>query len=79
MCRKTSALIREGKIFQIPDYQRGYAWEAKQWKDFVQDIDAPIDNKRIRKWVVGAMKFNNNRCFCSTTRLVNYMIEEKRL
>ncbi len=37
----------KGKIFQIPDYQRGYAWEAKQWKDFVQDIDALIDDKII--------------------------------
>ena len=27
-------------IYQIPDYQRGYAWEEKQWRDFIQDIDA---------------------------------------
>ena len=32
-------------MFQIPDYQRGYAWEKEQWKDFVQDIDALIDDK----------------------------------
>jgi hypothetical protein len=41
---KLSGLL-EGKIFQIPDYQRGYAWEEKQWKDFVQDIDALIDDE----------------------------------
>ena len=35
------------KIFQIPDYQRGYAWEEKQLQDFVQDIDALIDDKII--------------------------------
>ena len=29
-----------GKIFNIPDYQRGYAWEEKQLKDFIEDIDA---------------------------------------
>ena len=45
--KKTLSNILEGKIFQIPDYQRGYAWEAKQWKDFVQDIDALIDDKII--------------------------------
>jgi hypothetical protein len=44
--KKLSDLL-EGKIFQIPDYQRGYAWEEKQWKDFVQDIDALIDDKII--------------------------------
>ena len=27
-------------IFEIPEYQRGYAWEKKQWNDFIQDIDA---------------------------------------
>lgn len=47
MEKKTLSSIIEGKIFQIPDYQRGYAWENKQWKDFVQDIDALIDDKII--------------------------------
>jgi len=39
--------LLEGKIFQIPDYQRGYAWEEKQLKDFTQDIDALIDDKIV--------------------------------
>jgi hypothetical protein len=47
MEKKTLSNILEGKIFQIPDYQRGYAWESKQWSDFVQDIDALIDDKII--------------------------------
>lgn len=47
MEKKTLSNILEGKIFQIPDYQRGYAWEEKQWKDFVQDIDALIDDNII--------------------------------
>lgn len=45
MEKKTLSNLLEGKIFQIPDYQRGYAWEEKQWKDFIQDIDALIDDK----------------------------------
>ncbi len=44
MEKKTLSNLLEGKIFKIPDYQRGYAWEEKQWKDFVQDIDALIDD-----------------------------------
>lgn len=47
MEKKTLSNLLEGKIFRIPDYQRGYAWEEKQWKDFVQDIDALIDDKII--------------------------------
>ncbi len=43
MQKQTLSSIFEGKLFQIPDYQRGYAWGTKQWKDFVQDIDALID------------------------------------
>ena len=47
MEKKTLSNILEGKLFNIPDYQRGYAWEEQQWKDFVQDIDALIDDKII--------------------------------
>ena len=45
MEKKTLSNLLEGKVFRIPDYQRGYAWEEKQWKDFVEDIDALIDDK----------------------------------
>lgn len=45
MEKKQFSNILEGKIFRIPDYQRGYAWEEKQWKDFVQDIDSLIDDE----------------------------------
>jgi hypothetical protein len=47
MEKKTLSNLLEGKIFQIPDYQRGYAWEEKQWKDFVHDIDALIDDEIV--------------------------------
>ena len=43
--RKTLRSIFEGKTFEIPDYQRGYAWGKKQLNDFVQDIDALIDEE----------------------------------
>jgi hypothetical protein len=47
MEKKNLTDVVTGKIFQIPDYQRGYAWEEKQWKDFVQDIDALIDDNIV--------------------------------
>lgn len=31
--------IFSGRILQIPDYQRGYAWEKRQWDDFLEDLD----------------------------------------
>lgn len=45
MEKKTLSNILEGKIFQIPDYQRGYAWGIEQWEDFVKDINALIDDE----------------------------------
>lgn len=30
-------------LFRIPDYQRGYAWGDKQWNDFIQDVDALVE------------------------------------
>jgi len=45
MEKKTLKNLFAEKLFQIPDYQRGYAWEEKQWKDFIQDIDALVDKE----------------------------------
>ena len=45
MNKKTLTSLFAEAIYQIPDYQRGYAWEEKQWKDFIQDIDALVDEK----------------------------------
>src|SRR3954447_10027665 len=30
--------IFKEKIFRIPDYQRGYAWQREQLKDFWEDL-----------------------------------------
>ena len=27
------------RIFRIPNYQRGYAWEERQWQDLIEDLD----------------------------------------
>jgi len=34
-----------GRLFQIPDYQRGYAWEEKQWRDLVEDLELLLEGK----------------------------------
>jgi uncharacterized protein with ParB-like and HNH nuclease domain len=36
----------EGKVFKIPDYQRGYAWEKEHLKDLWEDIEFLADGKR---------------------------------
>jgi hypothetical protein len=32
-------------LFHIPDYQRGYAWEAQQYQDFIEDLELLQDGK----------------------------------
>lgn len=34
MKKKALSNLLQGKIFQIPDYQREYAWEELQLQDF---------------------------------------------
>ena len=35
---KVSSLF-QNRLFRVPDYQRGYAWEEQQCRDFVEDLD----------------------------------------
>ena len=44
MDKQTLCALLQGKIFKIPDYQRGYAWEEKQLKDLIEDIDALVED-----------------------------------
>lgn len=51
---KTLAILFADKLYQIPDYQRGYAWEERQWDDFIQDIDALVDEE-VRNHYTGTV------------------------
>lgn len=32
-------MVFEGRVFRVPDYQRGYAWDATNWQDLLDDLD----------------------------------------
>ncbi len=34
-----------GRLFVIPDYQRGYAWELQQWSEFLDDVELLPEKK----------------------------------
>ncbi|WP_417345781.1 DUF262 domain-containing protein [Ferrimonas sp.] len=42
-------------LFHIPDYQRGYAWEKKQWRDFVEDLDALVTDDNVHYHYTGTV------------------------
>ncbi len=44
-----------GKVFKVPDYQRGYAWEEKQWRDFVEDLDVLVTDNQIKSHYTGTV------------------------
>ena len=53
--QKTISELFDGrKIFNIPKYQRAYAWEEKQLKDFVEDIE---NQKPDRSYFFGTILF----------------------
>lgn len=39
-----------GKIFIVPDYQRTYAWEKKNWEDFWDDIKEGLVTQTPHYW-----------------------------
>lgn len=44
--------IFKNKIFRIPDYQRWYAWQIRQLKDFWEDINSLEEGKNHYTWVI---------------------------
>lgn len=38
--------IFNSRVFRIPDYQRGYAWESRQLTDFWQDLDGLAEERK---------------------------------
>lgn len=43
MDKKNLSILFVESLFQIPNYQRGYAWEDKQIREFIEDVDALVE------------------------------------
>lgn len=50
--------IFDGHTFAVPDYQRGYAWEASQVKDLLEDVDHLILNAVDGRHFTGTLVIN---------------------
>ena len=55
MDKQDLGALLQGKIFKIPDYQRGYAWEEKQLKDLIEDIDSLAADEPMRTHYAGTI------------------------
>jgi uncharacterized protein with ParB-like and HNH nuclease domain len=38
------------KIFKVPDYQRAYSWDRKNWEDLWNDIREGMDSRTPHFW-----------------------------
>ena len=47
--------LLNGKLFYIPDYQRGYAWNKKEINDLINDIDDLVTDKNINSHYTGTI------------------------
>lgn len=57
--KSLDSLFKE-KIFRIPDYQRGYAWQKSQLKDFWEDLINLSDNRSHYTGVLTLKEVRNN-------------------
>ena len=58
--------IFHGRIFRIPDYQRGYAWEEKHRQAFWEDLELLLEIKGETKHYTGLIALE------SLTRIIGY-------
>lgn len=57
--KSLDSLFKE-KIFRIPDYQRGYAWQKSQLKDFWEDLINLSDNRSHYTGVLTLKELRSN-------------------
>ena len=54
-----------GKVFKVPDYQRNYAWEKKNWEDFWNDIKEGLLADTEHYWGTITLKSTGESLYCS--------------
>ena len=55
MEKQNLSALFHGKIFRIPEYQRGYAWEKPQLYDLIEDIGSLVDEEKIKFHYTGTI------------------------
>jgi len=53
-----------GKIFRVPDYQRNYSWDKKNWEDFWNDIKEGLDTGTEHYWGTITLKATEETYYC---------------
>jgi Protein of unknown function DUF262 len=67
--------VFSGRLLRVPDYQRGYAWEKKNWTDFLDDLDLLPAGKQH---YTGTLVLNRSRVEVAGDGEGAPMVEEDR-
>lgn len=67
--------VFSGRLLRVPDYQRGYAWEKKNWTDFLDDLDLLPPGKQH---YTGTLVLNRSRVEVAGDGEGAPMVEEDR-
>jgi uncharacterized protein with ParB-like and HNH nuclease domain len=71
--KSLDSLFKE-KIFRIPDYQRGYAWQKKQLKAFWEDLINLNDDRSHYVGVLTLKEIPQNQI--SETNKESWLVED---
>lgn len=71
---KTVKQLFSGKVFVVPDYQRMYSWEMKNWEDFWNDIIEGLRTKTEHYWGTITLRPVNKKIPCRDEYLEVYEI-----
>ena len=75
--QKTIRELFDGsKIFNIPEYQRTYAWEEKQLKDFVDDIK---NQNRDKDYFFGTILFQEKKEISNNFEIIDIVDGQQRI
>ncbi len=53
-----------GKVFRVPDYQRTFAWDVKNWEDLWNDIKEGITTSTEHYWGTITLKITDKPMYC---------------
>ena len=54
-----------GKVFKVPDYQRSFAWDKKNWSEFWNDIKEGLSTNTEHYWGTITLKSTNKSLYCA--------------